>query len=321
VIQKMNVRGEDRAFVELDDREAPGASTYEIEGHALTREAVDALYEKVGLDAETARLWSLEKTFMTRPYPGPEPHLVEAMTLTGYRKVEPVTALVGHRAILAWPEDYVAETPTAWRFLAETDAAMDWLTEWTGKDQVRSRGKRLISRFRTDQGGTALYVSFRLHIPRKEMKRPPDHGPYSHEVSHGYIGFGAICPTGRWNEGLTEVSRVSYWHRLGLPAWRPFRQKCLDSLDEHRAAGGDLGKVPGYGGAAAVYFRLMERCAPDRDGQPDWAGLAALLSKARETNVPKGMSTKERFLLFASVCEAVWGEEGRAVLEELGLPE
>jgi hypothetical protein len=65
----------------------------------------------------------------------------------------------------------------------------------------------------------------------------------------------------------------------------------------------------------------MERCAPDRDGEPDWAGLSALFARARETSVPRGLSSAERFELFASVCEAVWGKEGRAVLADLGMPE
>ncbi len=223
--------------------------------------------------------------------------------------------------ILAWPKDYAAMTPTRWRFLAEMDAALDWLREWTGRDQVAFRGKRLIVRFRTDEGGTALFVDFRLHIPRKEMKFPPDHGPYSHEASHGFIGFPAICPTGRYLEGLTEVSWTSYWWFLGIEdSWRPFQLNCLKGLGTFLEKGGKLEAVPSYGAAAGVYLGVEEAVREGKGGIPDWSRFTKLFEAAPGVDVAKDASVPERFRIFAEICGKALGPKASDQLRKWGLP-
>ncbi|MHC4493364.1 MAG: hypothetical protein ACYTDU_17280 [Planctomycetota bacterium] len=323
VLQRMNVKGGSAVLIELDDRDIKGAATYRLEGHAVAREAVDALYGGGAAPATRtrdagARLWAIEKVCMERAYPGPPLNAIEAATLAALRKEEEVEPLVGTNIILAWPRAYLARTPLRWRFLAEIDAALDWLEAWTGKDQVAARGKRMISRFRTDQGGVALFVDFRLHIPRAEMRFPPDHGPYSHEVSHGFLYLPAISPTGRYNEGLTEVGRTSYWWFLGLEdAWRPFHRRSLAALRSHVDKGGTLTDVPSYGAAAGVYFSLLEACCRDAAGRPDWHHFARLLRRAREVTVPKTATREQRFELLAATCRDVFGRDATAVLEAL----
>jgi hypothetical protein len=350
VIQRMNTESAANALVEIDDREVQGASAYVVEGFSAPREAVDALHpppaavadrwaaartsESAGEFASAAkqwswiatrapddasRLWAIEKLCMSRPYPGPAPSAVEQATLSGYAEKEPIEVLAGTNAILAWPKEYAANTPVMWRFLAEMDAALDWLAMWTGKDQVAARGKRLIVRFRVDDGGTALYVDFRLHVPRQEMRFPPDHGPCSHEASHGFIDFPSICPTGRYAEGLTEVSRTSFWWFLGLDrSWRPFRSNCLRAIADQE--GKTLDHVPSYAAAAGVYF-AVEQAARARAGDtPDWASLSKLFVVARDVGVAKEMPLPARFGVLADVCEKALGPKARAALTTLGLP-
>jgi len=313
----------------VDRLHVPPADVAERWKMALNAEASGLAAEATGhwswvathaLD-DAARLWAAEKLCMVRPYPGPAPSPVEQKTLSGYAENEPIEALMGTNVILAWPKDYATNCPVKWRFLAETDAAMDWLKVWTGKDQVAARGKRLISRFRTDKGGVALYVDFRLHIPRAEMKYPPDHGPYSHEASHGFIGFPAICPTGRYGEGLTEVGRTSYWWFLGLDqSWKPFRLKCQHALAEHRSKGATLDKVPSYGAAAGVYFSIEEAVRSRPGDLPDWALFSKLFETARNVEARKDMTIPERFELFAAVCEKAFGPKARGLIKALGSP-
>jgi hypothetical protein len=288
---------------------------------------------------EQSRLWAIEKFCMLQPYRGPAPNPQEEEMLNilqnqaleenpELRNSTPVPlqnqlleVLLGKNIILAWPKDYTAHVPTKWRFLAELDACMEWLKEWTGNDEVQLRRKRMIARFRVDEGGTALYVSFRLHIPRREMRKPPDHEPYSHEVSHGYVYFPAISPTGQFNEGLTEVSRTGYWHFLGLESVSvAFRQKCLIGLMHHMCLGGTVLDAPGYAGAASLYFVLMENFCRGAGEQLDWYKLTNLYNLAKEVEVDEGTSEVERWQLVADLCERAFGEETRSVLTALGLP-
>ncbi len=338
VIQRMNVAGERRVLIEI---RAAGACR--LVGHMVPAAGVDALYppptelkeawasaraaEAQGRLADAAahwidgavrsarrepRLWAIEQFCRTQPYPGPELSILEKLTVKKLAAQESVAPMRGKNIVFAWPEDYLRANPTRWRFLAETDAAMEWLKRWTGKDQVRARRKRMISRFRVDKGGVALYVDFRLHIPRKEMRYPPDHGPYSHEVSHGYIGFPALSPTGRYNEGLTEVSRVAYWWFLGLDAqWQPFERRCLETLKRHYDEGGDLAGVPGYAGAAGVYLALARRFCAREDGSIDWHRFAALF---RAAGPQKG------FDRLAEAAERAFGPDARALIKQLRLP-
>lgn len=352
VVPPVHGAGAQETLIEIDDRDVEGASTYELTGAAVRALHIDALHaapadaakvwkEAVALEASSrraeaarkwiwiathtrdvsARLWAIEKYCMLQPYPGAKPSLLEQRTLRGYEKAGPMEALLGHNMIFSWPEAYAAHTPIRHRFLAEVDIAMEWLRVWTNADQVRKRGKRMIARFRNDKSGTAIYVDFRLHIPRKHMRGPPDHEPYSHEAAHGYTGFGAISPTGTWNEALTEVGRTAYWHFLGIDAaWKPFRAICLESLANHHARGGTLENVKGYGLTAGVYFRLLDACCPGSKGAPDWRAWTPLFDRARTIAVPKGASKTERFTMFAAVIEAQFGKRGRRVLEEIGLP-
>jgi hypothetical protein len=350
VVQPMNMKAGATALVEIDDRDIPGASAYIVECCTVPKTAVDALHAPPGavadrwaaaLKAEAAadfpsaaeswtwiathetedapRLWAIEKLCMARPYPGPAPSAVEQETLSGYAEKEPIEVLAGTNVILAWPKDYADSTPVKWRFLAEMDAALDWLKVWTGKDQVAARGKRLIVRFRVDDGGTALFVDFRLHIPRKEMRFPPDHGPCSHEASHGFIDFPSICPTGRYGEGLTEVSRTSFWWFLGLDgSWKPFRANCLRSIEEQR--GKTLDEVPSYAAAAGVYFSVEDAVRTRAGDTPDWSVLSKLFEVARGVEVSKDMSVPTRCGIFAEVCEKALGAKAMAALKTLGLP-
>jgi hypothetical protein len=234
---------------------------------------------------------------------------------------EPLEILVGKNMILAWPKEYTARVPTKWRFLAELDACMEWLKDWTGRDEVRRRKKRLISRFRLDQSGTSLYHSFRLHISRGWMKFPPSHGGYSHEASHAFINFPAITPTGHFNEGLTQVSRTSYCHFLGLDD--TYRRDCLFALLKwYMDSKGTVLDAPGYGGAAALYFVLMDHFCRRPDGNPDWHEFAKLFNLAGEAEgrVDENTSEQERWRLLIEVCEKAFGKEAREVLEGLGLP-
>ena len=288
---------------------------------------------------EQSRLWAIEKFCMLQPYRGPDPNPQEEEMLNilqnqaleedpELRNSTPVPfqdqlleLLPGKNMILAWPKDYTADVPTKWRFLAELDACMEWLKEWTGNDEVRQRRKRMIARFRVDEGGTALYVSFRLHIPRREMRIPPDHEPYSHEVSHGFVYFPAITPTGRFAEGLTEVSRTGYWHFLGLDdASVAFRQKCLIGLMHHMCLGGTVLDAPGYAGAASLYFVIMDHFCQGAGEQLDWHKLTKLYTLAKEVEIDREATEVERWQLVADLCEIAFGEETRSVLTALGLP-
>lgn len=347
VLQRMRCEDEGRVLIEIDDRDGPGTSSYRIVGHRVARGAVDALYAPSGAEAaraaeeaaqpdqaarewlgvaaaareDSARLWAIEKACLLRAYPGPAPNAAEGATLSALAAQEPVRDLRGTNVILAWPEGFANRVPGRWRFVAELDAALDWLRVWTGKDQVATRGKRMISRFRVDDGGTALYVDFRLHIPRKEMQVPPGHGPYSHEASHGYIDFPAICPTGRYAEGLTEVSRISYWWFLGVDdAWRPFRETCLGSLRDHYEAGGGLADVPSYAAAAGVYLVLLRRFCEGPEEDPEWQRFGALFRGAADAEIPAGATSAQRFALLARACEETFGKAARDVLQTLRLP-
>ena len=338
VIQRMNTAAERRVLIEI---EAKGVCR--VVGHVVSAADVHALHpsppelteswaaaraaEQEGRLAAAAahwiaaatrsatvepRLWAIEQFCRLQPYPGPELSVIEKLTVARLAAQERVATLRGRNIVFAWPADYLDANPARWRFLAETDAAMEWLKRWTGKDQVRARGKRMISRFRADNGGVALYVDFRLHIPRKEMRFPPDHGPYSHEVSHGYIVFPALSPTGRYNEGLTEVSRVAYWWFLGLDErWRPFERRCLETLKRHYDEGGDLGDVPGYAGAAGVFLTLARRFCARKDGSIDWHHFATLFRAS------KG---KPGFDRLVEAAERAFGPKARALMEQLRLP-
>jgi len=285
------------------------------------------------------RLWAIEKFCTLQPYRGPEPNPQEEEMLNilqnqaiqenpELRNTTPVPfydqlleVLPGKNMILAWPKDYTAHVPTKWRFLAELDVCMEWLKEWTGNDEVQQRRKRMIARFRVDEGGTALYVSFRLHIPRREMRKPPDHEPYSHEVSHGYVYFPAISPTGRFNEGLTEVSRTGYWHFLGLDnASIAFRQKCLIGLMHHMCLGGTVMDAPGYAGAASLYFVIMDHFCPGAGEQLDWQNLTTLFTLAGDAGVSEQAGESVRWQSMADLCEEAFGKEARSVLTALGVP-
>ena len=285
------------------------------------------------------RLWAVERFCMLQPYRGQEPNpqeeeilnilqnqalqedpeLMDPTPVPFYDRL--LEVLPGKNMILAWPKDYTAHVPTKWRFLAELDVCMEWLKEWTGNDEVQQRGKRMIARFRVDEGGTALYVNFRLHIPRREMIKPPDHEPYSHEASHGFVYFPAITPTGRFAEGLTEVSRTGYWHFLGLDsASVAFRQKCLIGLMRHMCLGGTVLDAPGYAGAASLYFVIMDHFCQGAGEQLDWHNLTNLYNLARETSINEQASELERWQLVADLCEKAFGEQTRSVLTTLGLP-
>ncbi len=285
------------------------------------------------------RLWAVEKFCMLRPYRGPEPNPQEEEILNILQNqalqedpdlMDPtpvpfndrlLEVLPGKNMILAWPKDYTAHVPTKWRFLAELDVCLEWLKEWTGNDEVQQRGKRMIARFRVDEGGTALYVNFRLHIPRREMIKPPDHEPYSHEASHGFVYFPAITPTGRFAEGLTEVSRTGYWHFLGLDsASVAFRQKCLIGLMRHICLGGTVLDAPGYAGAASLYFVIMDHFCQGAGEQLDWHNFTNLYNLAGKTRINEQASELERWQLVAELCEKAFGQEARSVLITLGLP-
>ena len=285
------------------------------------------------------RLWAIEKFCMLQSYPGATPNPNESKMLNILQnqalKKDPelkdstsvppkdtlLETLVGKSIILAWPKEYTTRLPMKWRFLSELDLCMEWLKDWTGRDEVRRRKKRMISRFRVDESGTALYVSFRLHIPRQEMMIPPDHGPYSHEVSHGFINVSVIAPRGRFGEGLTEVSRTSYWEFLGLNnAANTFRRKCLTLLKEHMCQGGTVLDGQGYATAAALYFVLMDHFCRDVDGSLDWFQFNKLFKLDREVEVDKNTPEEIRWELFVDVCENAFGKRAREVLRGLGLP-
>ncbi len=285
------------------------------------------------------RLWAIEKFCMLQPYRGPEPNPQEQEMLNILQNQaiqenpelsnptpvpfndQLLEVLPGKNMILAWPKDYTQHVPTKWRFLAELDVCMEWLKEWTGNNEVQLRRKRMISRFRVDEGGTAIYVSFRLHIPRREMLKPPDHEPYSHEASHGFVYFPAISPTGRFNEGLTEVSRTGYWHFLGLDnASIAFRQKCLIGLMHHMCLGGTVLDSSGYAGAAALYFVIMEHFCPGAGEQLDWHNLTKLFNLAGDAGVNEQAGESVRWQLMADLCEEAFGKETRSVLTALGVP-
>jgi len=285
------------------------------------------------------RLWAVEKFCMLQPYRGPEPNPQEEETLNNLQnqaieKDPEVTnsapvpfndrlleVLPGKNMILAWPKDYTVHVPTKWRFLAELDVCMEWLKEWTGNDEIRLRRKRMIARFRVDEGGTALYVSFRLHIPRREMLIPPDHEPYSHEASHGFVYFPAISPTGRFNEGLTEVSRAGYWHFLGLEsASVAFRQKCLIGLMHHMCLGGTVLDTTDYAGAAALYFVIMDHFCPGAGEQLDWHNLTQLFNLAGNAGINEQAAELVRWQSMADLCEKAFGKETRSILTALGVP-
>jgi len=351
VIQPMNVQESKQVLIEVHNPDVNRASRYILTGYLVPKGKVDEFYrprndltercvqakeaQSVG-DMSTAashwawiaahtkeeqtRLWAIEKFCMLQPYPGPNPNPTEDKTLTNYQTKESLEILLGKNMILPWPKDYTARVPTKWRFLAELDICMEWLKVWTGRDSVRLRKKRMISRFRIDQGATALYVSFRLHIPRKEMRFPPDHGPYSHEVSHGFVGVGAIAPTGRFNEGLTEVARTSYWHFLGLnDASVAFRGKCLVGLVQHMFSGGSALDAPGYAGAAALYFVIMDHFCRHPDGNPDWHQFTKLFNLASEAEIDKNASEEDRWRLLVDLCGKAFGKEARLVLKGLGM--
>ena len=285
------------------------------------------------------RLWAIEKFCMLQPYRGPEPNpqeeeilnILQNQALHGDPELTDSTpvpfynqlleVLPGKNIILAWPKVYTANVPTKWRFLAELDVCMEWLKEWTGNDEVQRLRKRMIARFRVDEGGAALYVSFRLHIPRREMLNPPDHEPYSHEASHGFVYFPAITPTGRFNEGLTEVSRAGYWHFLGLEsASVAFRQKCLIGLMRHMCLGGTVLDTQDYAGAAALYFVLMDHFCPEAGEQLDWHNLTQLFDIARDAGINEQAGEMVRWQSMVDLCERAFGKETRSVLAALGVP-
>jgi hypothetical protein len=287
---------------------------------------------------EEARLWAIEKFCMLQPYPGPDPNpqeekmlnILQNQALAGDPRLSDSTprdpkdqlleVLPGRNIILAWPKDYTARVPTKWRFLAELDACIEWLKTWTGNDVVRNRGMRMIARFRVDDSGTALYTGFRVHIPRRNMTIPPDHEPYSHEVSHGFVYFPAISPTGRFAEGLTEVSRAGYWHFLGLDeASTAFRQRCVITLAERVYAGGTVPEASGYGEAAALYFVIMDHFCRAPAGELDWLKLSDLFAMAK-VDVDTRTDEAGRWRLLAGLCEKAFGHETRSVLAGLGVP-
>jgi hypothetical protein len=287
---------------------------------------------------EDARLWGLEKFCLRQPYPGPAPNLQEEKILNNLQnqalqgnpqlydptprapQEQLLEVLLGRNVILAWPKDYVARVPTKWRFLAELDAGLEWLKTWTGRDEVRRRGTRMIARFRVDNGGTALYVGFRVHIPRKEMTIPPDHYSYSHEFSHGFVSFPALTPTGRFAEGLTEVSRTGYWRFLGLQeASAAFQQRCLIGLTQQMYAGRSVLDASSYGEAASLYFVLMDHFCRTPDGTLDWLKLSDLFALA-DVNVSAKAGAAERWQLLARLSEKAFGAEVRSVLAALGVP-
>jgi hypothetical protein len=287
---------------------------------------------------EDARLWALEKFCLRQPYPGPAPNpqeekmlnILQNQALQGNPQLSDPTprapperlleVLLGRNVILAWPKDYVARVPTKWRFLAELDAGLEWLKIWTGNDQVRRRGMRMIARFRVDDGGTALYTGFRVHIPRREMTIPPDHYSYAHEVSHGFVSFPALTPTGRFAEGLTEVSRAGYWRFLGLhEASTAFQQRCLILLTQQMYAGRSVLDASSYAEAASLYFVLMDRFCRTPAGTLDWLKLSDMFALA-DVNVPAKAGAAERWQLLAHLSEKAFGPEARSVLAALGVP-
>lgn len=354
VIQPMNVKGLKRKFlIELDDRGFDGVSRYSLTGYLVSSEKVDDFYRprkdfakrwRRAKDAETkgrmsdaaahwawiathsndeqTRLWAIEKFCMLQPYPGPGPNPTENETLTNYQTKEPLEILLGKNMVLAWPKEYTARVPTKWRFLAELDACMEWLKDWTGRDEVRRRKKRMISRFRLDQSGTSLYYHFRLHISRGWMTFPASHGGHGHELSHGFIHFPAIETAGRFGEGLTQVARTSYCYFLGFSKDTYQRDALYNLLKWYMHSEGTVLDAPGYGGPAALYFVLMDHFCRRPDGNPDWHKFTKLFNVARqaEDRVDENTSEQERWRLLIEVCEKAFGKEARKVLQGLGLP-
>lgn len=354
IIQPMNVKDVKREFlIELDDRDFDGVSRYGLTGYLVPRARVDELYRpeksfderwKQAKEAETkgrmsdaaehwawiathskdeqSRLWAIEKFCMLQPYPGPAPNPTENGTLTNYQTKEPLEILLGRNMVLAWPKQYSARVPTKWRFLAELDACMEWLKDWTGRDEVRLRKKRMISRFRLDQSGTSLYYHFRLHISRGWMTFPPSHGGYSHEASHGFLHFPAIVTTGHFGEGLTQMARTSYCYFLGFSKDTYQRDALYNLLKWYMYSEGTVLDAPGYGGAAALYFVIMDHFCRRPDGNPDWHKFTKLFNLAREaeSRVDENTSEQERWRLLVEVCEKAFGKEAREVLQGLGLP-
>lgn len=354
VIQPMNVKGVKREFlIELDDRAFNGVSRYGLTGYLVPRARVDEFchpeksFEERWVQAkeaeskgrmsdaavhwawiathskeETTRLWAIEKFCMLQPYPGPAPNPTENGTLTNYQTKEPLEILLGRNMILAWPKEYTARAPTKWRFLAELDACMEWLKDWTGRDEVRLRKKRMISRFRLDQSGTSLYYHFRLHISRGWMTFPPSHGGQDHEASHGFLHFPAIVTTGHFGEGLTQVARTSYCYFLGFSKDTYRRDALYNLLKWYMHSEGTVLDAPGYGGPAALYFVLMDHFCRRPDGNPDWHKFTKLFNFAREAEgrIDENTSEQDRWRLLVEVCEKAFGKEAREVLRGLGLP-
>jgi len=280
------------------------------------------------------RLWAIEKFAMLQPYPGPRPtdeeqrllNILQNQAIQGDSELKdpspvagdagPLTVLCGRNIILAWPREYVASLAASWRFLAELDVCMEWLKEWTGRDEVKRRKRRMISRFRVDEGGTAICVSFRLHIPRRYMTFPPDHGPYSHEMSHGFVSFPALTPTPRFAEGLTEVSRAAYWWFLGLEeASESFCEREVAALEKSISEGRTVLEGHDYATAAGVYLLLARRFCRDASGEIDWHQFATLFPRARRLPVPTDAGEQERWQLMVKVCQQTFGAEARHLLE------
>ncbi|MHC4460606.1 MAG: hypothetical protein ACYS30_04160 [Planctomycetota bacterium] len=354
IIQPMNVKGVKKEFlIELDDRGFNGVSRYGLTGYLVPKARVDEFYrpkksfeerwvrakeaESKGRMSDAAahwawiathtndeqtRLWAIEKFCMLQPYPGPAPSPTENETLTNYQTKEPLEILLGKNMVLAWPKEYTARAPTKWRFLAELDACMEWLKDWTGRDEVRRRKKRMISRFRLDQSGTSLYYHFRLHISRGWMTFPPSHGGHGHELSHGFIHFPAIETSGRFGEGLTQVARTSYCYFMGFSKDTYRRDALYNLLKWYMHSEGTVLDAPGYGGPAALYFVLMDHFCRMPDGNPDWHKFTKLFNVARqaEGRVDENTSEQDRWRLCFEVCEKAFGKKAREVLQGLGLP-
>ena len=76
----------------------------------------------------------------------------------------------------------------------------------------------------------------------------------------------------------------------------------------------------GYGTAAAVYLVLLDHFCTDREGNPDWHAFSKLFAESEKTTFSKDADQKERFRVFAGVCERVFGKRAKQVLQAIRIP-
>ena len=118
------------------------------------------------------------------------------------------------------------------------------------------------------------------------------------------------------------MARTSYCYFLGFSKDTYRRDALYNLLKWYMYSEGTVLDAPGYGGAAALYFVIMDHFCRRPDGNPDWHEFTKLFNLAREAEdrVDENTSEQERWRLLVEVCEKAFGKEAREVLQGLGLP-